>query len=67
MISRKRGFDWRLEAERFMVAVSRDRFNYTEWRRHGLPGMSLELLAQQANRHTEELGVTQGKSESSGE
>ncbi len=50
-----------------MVAVSRDRFNYTEWRRHGLPGMSLELLAQQANRHTEELGVTQGKSEGSGE
>ena len=50
-----------------MVAVSRDRFNYTEWRRHGLPGMSLELLAQQANRHTEEPGVTQGKSEGSGE
>jgi len=29
--------------------------------------MSLELLAQQANRHTEEPGVTQGKSEGSGE
>ncbi len=56
-----------VEAERFMVAVSRDRFNYTEWRRHGLPVMSLELLAQQANRHTEELNMKQGKSASRGE
>ncbi len=56
-----------VEAERFMVAVSRDRFNYTEWRRHGLPEMSLELLAQQANRYTEELSVNQGKSEGRGE
>lgn len=27
-----------VEAERFMVAVSRDRFNYTEWRRQGCRG-----------------------------
>ena len=52
-----------VEAERFMAAVSHDRFNYTEWRRHGLPGMSLEPLAQQANRHTEELNVKRGKPE----
>ena len=25
-----------VEAERFLVAVSRDRFDYTEWRRTGL-------------------------------
>ncbi len=38
-----------VEAERFMVSVSRDRFNYTEWRHHGLPQMPLEVLAQTAN------------------
>lgn len=31
-----------------MMSVSRDRFNYTEWRRQGLPGVSLDVLAQAA-------------------
>jgi hypothetical protein len=44
-----------IEAERFMMSVSRDRFNYTEWRRHGLPAMSLDALAQTANHYTQEL------------
>lgn len=44
-----------VEAERFMVAVSRDRFNYTEWRRQGLPEMSLDVRAQKANRCAEAL------------
>lgn len=44
-----------IEAERFMMSVSRDRFNYTEWRRHGLPEMSIDALAQAANRYTQEL------------
>jgi hypothetical protein len=48
-----------VEAERFMMAVSRDRFNYTEWRRHGLPEMSLDALAQAANRYAEELNLKQ--------
>jgi len=48
-----------VEAERFMMAVSRDRFNYTEWRRHGLPEISLDVLAQTANRYAEELNVKQ--------
>lgn len=39
-----------LEAERFMICVSRDRFDYTEWRRQGLPNYSLEELANLANR-----------------
>ena len=34
-----------VEAERFMVAISRDRFDYTDWRRHGLPSMPIEVLA----------------------
>ena len=38
-----------VEAERFMVAISRDRFDYTNWRRHGLPSMSIDALAQAAN------------------
>jgi hypothetical protein len=39
-----------VEAERFMAAVSRDRFDYTEWRRLGLPDLSLNELAERANR-----------------
>lgn len=42
-----------VEAERFMVSMSRDRFDYTEWRRHGLPNYSLEELARLANIATE--------------
>lgn len=34
-----------VDAERFMAASSRDRFNYTEWRRLGLPAMALKDLA----------------------
>lgn len=38
-----------IEAERFLIAVNQDKFNYTEWRRTGLPDMSLEEIAAQAN------------------
>ena len=38
-----------VDAERFMAATSRDRFNYTEWRRLGLPDMDLQELAAAAN------------------
>ncbi len=33
-----------VDAGRFMAATSRDRFNYTEWRRLGLPDMGLQEL-----------------------
>ena len=46
-----------VEAERFMVAVSRDRLNYTEWQRNGLPAMSLNVLAQAANDVADGLDV----------
>lgn len=39
-----------VDAERFMAAASRDRFNYTEWRRLGLPDMDLQELAAEANQ-----------------
>lgn len=39
-----------VEAERFLTALSRDRFDYTEWRREGLPQLGIDELAQAANR-----------------
>lgn len=39
-----------VDAERFMAATSRDRFNDTEWRRLGLPDMGLQELAAAANQ-----------------
>ena len=42
-----------VETERFMMAVSRERFDYTEWRRHGLPELSLGELARLANLEAE--------------
>ena len=38
-----------VDAERFIAANSRDRFNYTEWRPTGLPEMDLNELATAAN------------------
>lgn len=44
-----------IEAERFLMAVNHDRFNYTEWRRTGLPEQSIEQLAAMANDYTHRL------------
>jgi hypothetical protein len=49
-----------VEAERFIAGVSRDRFDYTEWRRQGLPRlgllhMTLEDLAKSANSLTQTI------------
>ena len=38
-----------VEAERFLMAVSRDRFDYTAWRHHSLPDLPLEEVARLAN------------------
>lgn len=46
-----------VETERFLVAVSREKFNYTEWRRDGLPRMTLEELAAAANKQSDQLGA----------
>ena len=39
-----------VDAERFMAATSRDCFNYTEWRRLGLPNIGPQELAAAANQ-----------------
>ena len=42
-----------VEAERFLMAISRERFNYTDWRRSGLPDLPVEELARLANLEAE--------------
>ncbi len=42
-----------VEAERFLMAISRERFNYTEWRCHGLPDLDLEEMARLTNLEAE--------------
>lgn len=44
-----------VEAERFIACISRDRFDYTEWRRRGLPGTDLSTLSAQAARFSRSL------------
>lgn len=44
-----------VEAERFLVAVSRDKFDYTEWRRTGLPEMTMEQISTAANQLADSL------------
>ncbi len=44
-----------VEAERFIAAVSRDRLDFSEWRRANLPSMSLDTLAVQANALADNL------------
>jgi len=44
-----------VETERFLMAVSRERFDYTAWRRHGLPDLPLEELADLANREAQTI------------
>ena len=39
-----------VESERFIAALSRDKFDYTQWRRTGLPDTDIETLAEQANQ-----------------
>ena len=46
-----------VEAERFLVAVSRDKFDYTEWRRTGLPEMTIEEISTAANKLADSLGL----------
>ncbi|MCY2944686.1 MAG: hypothetical protein NT142_09160 [Planctomycetota bacterium] len=42
-----------IEAERFLMAVSRERFDYTQWRRRGLPDLPIDELAKLANLEAE--------------
>ena len=42
-----------VEAERFIASVSRDRFDYTEWRKTHLPEMDMDTLSKTAARYSE--------------
>lgn len=44
-----------VETGRFLVAVSRDKFDYTEWRRTGLPEFAIEEIATAANKLADSL------------
>jgi hypothetical protein len=44
-----------VEAERFLAAVSRDKFDYTEWRRTGLPEITIEEISTAANKLADSL------------
>lgn len=37
-----------VEAERFVATLLRDRFDYTEWRKAGLPEIDIETLSLKA-------------------
>ena len=47
-----------VEAERFLMVISRERFNYTEWRRTGLPDLPIEELARLANLEAEKIATS---------
>ncbi|MCL2626591.1 MAG: hypothetical protein FWD46_07245 [Cystobacterineae bacterium] len=38
-----------VDAERFIVLLRREPFDYTEWRRHLYPGLSLEAFLKKAD------------------
>lgn len=44
-----------VEAERFVAALTRDRFDYTEWRKTGLPDFDIETLSTQAVHYSNAL------------
>ena len=41
-----------VDAERFIASLSRDRFDYTEWRRRYLPQLSVAELSERASQAT---------------
>ena len=40
-----------VEAERFVAALTRERFDYTEWRKTGLPDLDVETISNEATRY----------------
>ena len=49
-----------VEAERFIASLSRERFDYTEWRRRHLPQMSVPDLSEQASKPSDQSRVDSG-------
>ena len=44
-----------VEAERFVAALTRERFDYTEWRKTGLPELDVETLSKEASQYAKLL------------
>jgi hypothetical protein len=44
-----------VEAKRFVEALSSERFDYTAWRKSGLPEMDIETLSNEASRYAKSL------------
>ena len=44
-----------VEAERFIATLTRDRFDYTEWRKTGLPDWDIEQLSAQVAQYSHTL------------
>jgi len=44
-----------IETERFFAALSRDRFDYTEWRKSGLPELDIATLSDLATQYSATL------------
>ena len=51
-----------VEAERFLAAVSREEFDYTQWRKVNLPEMSVDEIATAANKFAESLNQSAQRS-----
>ena len=44
-----------VEAERFVAVLTRDTFDYTEWRKTGLSDLDIETLSTQAMHYSNTL------------
>ena len=44
-----------VEAERFIAAISRERFDYTEWRKTHLPEMDVRSLSEMAAHYVDDI------------
>ncbi len=44
-----------VEAERFVLSINREKFDYTTWRQQGLPDLSIEQIAARAKQLSAEL------------
>jgi len=39
-----------VESERFLATINREKFDYTEWRKQGLPDLGVDEIAARANQ-----------------
>ncbi|MBI4243229.1 MAG: hypothetical protein HY606_03985 [Planctomycetes bacterium] len=49
-----------VEAERYIALMSREKFNYTEWRKTMLPEGSIEKISKTAMRYRKKITAKKG-------